>query len=557
MEFFYPQSSRDIFTDRRAILCQLKATTRNMIEGKPQQIAIFGPRRIGKTLLLKEYMYRLLKSQKEVVPVFMDFQELCISPEVFVSGFICQLYYWLYEQGSTNPQHYYSLSHVLKKAIAKQDFLAIQTIEEVQNQLSRRNPDRFFLLTLAFNFPQELAMATGRHLLFIWDEFQSIEGLNNYPGVGNVLGLFRAAMQRQGDVSYFLSGSAITIINRIISDHNSPLFAQFDRYSLAPFNKDSTRELVLKILPELKNPDLQQEIYHLTCGNPFYITILCNKIRDLVRNFSLIDSGLIRTAFILEALSKNGKIYAHCQYIYDLSLRQATGFGALRNILRLLAQEEGQTTAELARKLRVSHQTTGEYLRSLLNVDLIVERKKKYYYVDSVLRYWVANVGQGIDIEYLPSEELLGELIPQLVEQIQRTSSELGTAKESEIRELLRALSNKEVPGKLLGTSEPAIQFPCFEDVIQYRSKDGQIEVDCLANTDHGNWAVEVKWRTKVIGVEEVQKFQNKCKKIAQYLWFVSKSGFTQNAQHYCKEQRIYFTDEAALRELKNKTLLP
>jgi hypothetical protein len=112
----------------------------------------------------------------------------------------------------------------LKKAIAQGDSLAVKTVESVQNQLARSSPDSFFLLTLAFNFPRELAKSCGRHLLFIWDEFQCIEGLNNYPGVGDVLRLFRAAMQRQGDVSYLLAGSATSIMNRITEDHNRPLF---------------------------------------------------------------------------------------------------------------------------------------------------------------------------------------------------------------------------------------------------------------------------------------------------------------------------------------------
>lgn len=554
LDFFYPQSSREVFTDRRAVLSQLNAAAQRMAEGKPQQIAIFGPRRIGKTLLLKEYIFGLLQSQRQVVPIFMDFQELCISPELFVAGFIGQIFYWLYERGSTNPQYYFSLSHVLKKAIQHQDPLAIETVERVQNQLEKNTPDRFYLLTLAFNFPQELALATGCHLLLIWDEFQTIEVLNNYPGLGNVLGLFRAAMQRQGDVSYILSGSAISTMNKILSDHHSPLFAQFDKLSLAPFNEDSTRELVLKLLPEITNPDLHQEIYRLTCGNPFYITQLCSRVRDLAQTMAQLDKELIRTAFLIECLSKEGKIYDYCRYIYDLSLHQARGFGALKNILHLLAQDEGQTTAELARKMRVSHQTAREYLRSLLDVDLLVQREKRYFYADPILRYWVANVGQGIDLEYLPSEELLCQLIPRLVEQFHRTSSELGAAKESEIRELLRFLSGKEVSGKLLGTSTSNLQFPCFEEIIQYRSKDGQIEVDCLASTDSGGWAVEVKWRTKIIGVKEIQKFQQKCKGIAQYLWFISRSGFTEKAQAYCKEQGIYFTDERALTELQKQT---
>jgi hypothetical protein len=40
--------------------------------------------------------------------------------------------------------------------------------------------------------------------------------------------------------------------------------------------------------------------------------------------------------------------------------------------------------------------------------------------------------------------------------------------------------------------------------VAPYRSNDGQVEVDALAEGDE-RWVVEIKWRGKLAGVKELQ----------------------------------------------------
>ena len=163
---------------------------------------------------------------------------------------------------------------------------------------------------------------------------------------------------------------------------------------------------------------------------------------------------MIKQAFLIETLSPGGRIYDFCQYVYDLSLQKAKGYGALKSVLQILSQEEGLTATEVSRQLHVSPATASDYLRWLCEVDLLVEKDKTYSYQDPVLRFWVANVIRGIEVSLNAEPLSLKGLITHLDRQFQRVSEELGDAQESLIRELMRGFHGQQIPGELFHKSE-------------------------------------------------------------------------------------------------------
>jgi hypothetical protein len=52
-----------------------------------------------------------------------------------------------------------------------------------------------------------------------------------------VIALRRAELQSQSEVQYILAGSAISVLSGLLSNPSSPLFAQFTRISVGPFDK--------------------------------------------------------------------------------------------------------------------------------------------------------------------------------------------------------------------------------------------------------------------------------------------------------------------------------
>jgi predicted transcriptional regulator len=261
---------------------------------------------------------------------------------------------------------------------------------------------------------------------------------------------------------------------------------------------------------------------------------------------------LVSQAFVLEALENHGQIYGYCRYLYDISLQRARGYGVLKALLQLLATEDGLALSEIASRLRRQASATRDYLRRLMEVDLLVERDGRYSYADPVFRYWVAQTTKGVALEGFPRQEDLNRLVADLAERFARASTQLGRAKESEVRELLRKLSGLTVPGIYLGQTM-AIQVPAFTSIEPYRSPDGQTEIDALAENGE-RWAVEVKWRQKRVGRSDLEQLLSAATGLQARPWCVSQAGFTPEAQSFAAENGILTSNAENLADLAKLT---
>jgi hypothetical protein len=88
-------------------------------------------------------------------------------------------------------------------------------------------------------------------------------------------------------------------------------------------------------------------------------------------------------------LGPTGALSTACRFCYELRLHRARGYGALKAILEVLAEEESLTLTEIALRLRRTPGSTKDYLSWLEDVDLIVSRQKRYSFADPLLRLWV------------------------------------------------------------------------------------------------------------------------------------------------------------------------
>ena len=88
-------------------------------------------------------------------------------------------------------------------------------------------------------------------------------------------------------------------------------------------------------------------------------------------------------------LSPEGALNHWCRFCYELRLHRARGYGALKAILDVLAEEEPLTLTEISHRLRRTPGSTKDYLSWLEDVDLVTSRQKRYSFTDPVLRLWV------------------------------------------------------------------------------------------------------------------------------------------------------------------------
>lgn len=553
MNYFYPSDQQALFTNRRQELATLNHYHRSLNNGPVEHVALFGLRRIGKTLLLKEFVRRLSTNKSAARPAFLDFSVICSSPENFTLGFVGSICYWLLEAGRSDPEPFLN-SATLGTAVLKAGGDNIyEEIQPILHELQRARPDRQALLRQAFRFPRRIATTIDKKFVLVFDEFQEIRTLEHYPNSHNVVALLRAELQSQSMVQYVLAGSAISVLAGLLSSPDSPLFAQFTRIAVDPFDRDSTQELADKVLSEPLETDLYPLLHSLTAGHPFYITAVTRRLRYLLDTVQRPPSpDMVKQAFLVEALSPEGRIYDFCKYVYELSLQKAKGYGALKSVLQILTQEEGLTATQIANQLRVTAASASDYLRWLVEVDLVVKKDHTYYYRDPVLRFWVGNVIKGIEVSLTAGPLDLKGLIHRLDQQFQRVSEELGEAKESTVRELMRRFNSQIVPKEVFQTQDP-VTLPIFAEVRSDVSPDGQIELDAIGEGPE-RWVVEIKWRNKRAGIKELEKLYNHAQGQKARAWFVSRSGFSADAVQYASDKGMLITDKDGLELLRKQT---
>jgi hypothetical protein len=556
LDYIYPQEEQRFFTDRERYL-ELLALSRTLLaEGTRKHLALSGFRRIGKTVILKEFLLRHLLggTDSRVAVAYLDLPRLAFTPEAFATQYIGSILYWLLERGEGRIEPYFDPAFQLAAVGRRGNKALSEHLYTFNQELQKEKPNQHLLLEMAFNWPETWAQELDCHVLLLLDEFPEILALNNYPQIKSIVALFRAVLQSQSQVCYVVAGSMISLMEHIFLRADSPLFVHFQLETVGPFGRDDSYALACKRLASVEPavpPEVLAAVYQVTRGHPFYIYATAMRVVEMV---SLLQKSLnpqtVQEAFVLETLGTTGRIYNLCRYVLEDSLQRARGETMPQAVLQVLAREaEGLTLTRLARALKRPTGAIRQVLNWLIEVDLVQQRADKtYVFRDPVLQLWVAYYYAGLELTGMPRQKVLDQLVAELMEKYQRATTELGVAKESQVRELLHHFAGQAVDGELLGLSG-RMRLPAFRRVAPYRSDDGQVEVDALAEGEE-RWAVEIKWRGRLVGVKELQKLRVAAGGLSARPWFISRAGFTPKAEAFAQHEGIMISSQAEIERL-------
>jgi len=563
LDYLYPEEERRFFTDREYHLALIGMSRDLLAQGMRQHLALAGLRRIGKTVILKEFLRResdrapggshptpLDLAPSQVVVVYLDIQRLAKTPERFAAQYIGQTLAWMEGTGRGMPDPDADIARHIAVVGAHGDAGLTGHLLAFHDELQRERPDQHRLVELAFQWPEVWARALDRHVLMLVDEFPEVLALDNYPQVRDVVGLFRAVLQAQSRVGYVAAGSMLGLMERLFLGHGSPLFVHFRLELVGPLDREASVTLasrrltaMLPLVAATVSADVLAEVHRISGGHPFYSYAIVMRLAEMfLLTGQPIDQNAVRTAFTLEALSPTGRIYNLCQYLLDEALQRARGETIPQAVLQVLARTDaGMSLTQVARRLKRPTGAIRQVLQWLRDVDLVVQREDKTYtFRDPVLQIWAGYYYAGIELPGLPRRQVLENLVTDLVNRYQRVSTELGLAKESQVRELLLRFDGEAIDGTLLGKPD-ALHLPTFRQVAPYRSPDGQIEIDALAENGT-RWAVEIKWRQKAAGLSEVRGLARKAEVVNAQPWFISRGGFTPQAIAFAKESGMMFS---------------
>ena len=218
----------------------------------------------------------------------------------------------------------------------------------------------------------------GDNVTFLLDEVLELKTFESFPGLRtalrDIIGLFGWSSNR-----FVLSSRFATRAMRWLKDAS----AQFEVIHVPPLGTFEVAGVLLDAsgLDVNSSDDLARSVHALTDGRPTYTRAL---VRAMVR-----ARGGDPVAAMAEEMAVEGRLAAELRFCYELRLQRARGYGALKAILGLVAEEEPLTLTEIAQRLRRTPGSTKDYLTWLEDVDLVAARQRRYGFVDPLLRLWV------------------------------------------------------------------------------------------------------------------------------------------------------------------------
>jgi hypothetical protein len=221
--------------------------------------------------------------------------------------------------------------------------------------------------------------------VFLLDEFLELRTFESFPGLRRVLHDFIDGLTTS--VNRFVLTSRYTArALRLLRDRS----ARFEVIHIPPLSAEDTLDV---LGPPAATGDahdaeyVARTIHALTDGRAAYVRALTDELAATREHGG--PGGSDAISALVALMAPDGRIARHCNFSYELRLHRARGYGALKAILEILAEDEGLTLTEISQRLHRTPGSTKDYLSWLEDVDLVTARQKRYSYTDPLLRVWV------------------------------------------------------------------------------------------------------------------------------------------------------------------------
>jgi hypothetical protein len=223
--------------------------------------------------------------------------------------------------------------------------------------------------------------------IFFLDEFLELRTFESFPGLRRVLHDCVDGLANSGN-RFVLTSRYAARTMRLLRDRS----ARFEVIFMPPLTTEDTLDILgpTAVSGDHDNHDadhLARTVQALADGRPSYVRALTDELATMREHGGPGSSDAISALAAL--LATDGRLTRQCGFCYELRLHRARGYGALKAILEILAEEEGLTLTEISHHLQRTPGSTKDYLSWLEDVDLVTSRQKRYSFTDPLLRVWV------------------------------------------------------------------------------------------------------------------------------------------------------------------------
>ena len=307
-------------------------------------VLLFGPPGAGKTTLLFEAARAL--SARGWACIYLDLMGAASSPERFAVAAL--------------------------DALPAESFGALLGRATQIRRLAEPGGDGAAAVHALLSLWAGLADAGGRPVALILDEPTEIRSLAYFAGLREAAAALGGALRRR--------------------TRGTLLATSYPTLARALWPGIETMEI-----PPLAAPELESALAPLglaaraagvaraSFGWPRYARVLVER---------LAGGDDLETAWVQE-MAGGGRLESAARHTYETLLLRSRGYGMSKAVLAVVAEEEGANLTSLVGRLGRSPGAIRDYLGWLLDVDALRSVKKRYYYVDGMLRAWVRLHGRG------------------------------------------------------------------------------------------------------------------------------------------------------------------
>ena len=311
---------------------------------QPGPALVVGPPGAGKTTLLLEAARAL--SERGWIAVYLDLMGAASSPERFAVAAL--------------------------EALPAESFGALLGRATQIRRLATPEGDGSAAVQALMTLWGSLADSGGRPVALLLDEATEIRSLAYYAGLREVASALGESLGRR---------PRGTLLATSYPTQARALWPAFELIEVPPL---AANELESALAP-LGLASRAGGLRRASFGWPGYARVLVDR---LARGDDLESAWA-------DEMAPGGRLESAARHTYETLLLRSRGYGMSKAVLAAVADEEGMNLTALVARLGRSPGAIRDYLGWLLDVDALRSVKKRYYYVDGMVRAWVRLHGTG------------------------------------------------------------------------------------------------------------------------------------------------------------------
>ncbi len=347
-----------------------------------QNNVIIGPRRIGKTSLLRNLKNSVLN---DVLFVPVNCRKITDMSDLF--RLTTRALIEVYEEKHKIKGVARKFSEVFrgKITVATRSISEIGgSIEHIGNVYLRFREDDIDaqeLVSETFDFIERFAAEVDEPVVIAFDEFQELNKFNEH-----IFNILKSHMDSNPNVRYIFSGSSVSLLHEVFLKSDSPLYLMAARIRLEPIQKHEVSSYIrsrLALWDITISDTALDRAYEYTDGFPFYFQKLGFLLYQaaVLDNSSSVDTNDVDIAFSCMLREFDSEFEA--RFSSKFSRQQ-------QEILKSLSQDRIRRLSEIARDMHTPASSLTTSMRDLYYTMTVKKpREGKYGILDNVFRLWI------------------------------------------------------------------------------------------------------------------------------------------------------------------------